>query len=247
VVHGRYGGIEVSAFSTGMGPASTAIVLPEALELVEGPVTLLRLGTAGALQPFVNVGDLVISSGTVRDEGTTRATVGPEYPALANPELIPLMVAVSEKHGYELLKNLWVGITHVKDDLYFVETPHFSPVHEFMTPKLESYRRMGVLASSMEFSVYCLMRDFYEGRRKDRILVGEIVAILAAPEKEGAVDVSKVDKPKLERDMIKIGLDILLLVDKLRRGEKVDVDITGALAKLIEAPSRLGISGAKTS
>jgi hypothetical protein len=59
--------------------------------------------------------------------------------------------------------------------------------------------------------------------------------------------VSKVDKPKLERDMIKIGLDILLLVDKLRRGEKVDVDITGVLAKLIEAPSRLGISGAKTS
>lgn len=242
VVHGEYEGIKVSAFSTGMGPASTAIILPEVMELVEGPATLLRLGTAGALQPFMNVGDLAITTASVRDEGTTRAAVGPEYPAIADPELIPLMVAASEKHGYQLRKNLWLGIGHVKDDLYFVETPQFSPLTESMTPKLESYKRMGVISSSMEFSVYCIMRDFYEGRREDRILVGEILSILAAPEKEGAIDVSQVDKPKLEKDMIGIGLDTLVLVDKLRKGKKVDVDRVGTLAKMIQAPSRHKLS-----
>ncbi len=242
VLHGEYEGIKISAFATGMGPASTAIILPEAIELAEGPVTMLRLGTAGALQPFISIGDLVISSGAVRDEGTTRAAVGPEYPAISNPELIPLMVAASKKHGYELLKNIWVGITHTKDDLYFAETPQFSPITEFTTPKLESYKRMGVLASSMEFSVYCTMRDFYEGRRDDRILTGEILAILAAQEKEGAIDVSKVDKVKLEKDMITIGLDTLVLVDKLRKGKKIDVDLTETIKKMIDVPSRYKLS-----
>ncbi len=242
VVHGEYQGLPVSAFPTGMGPASTAVVIPEALEVTKGPVTLLRLGTAGALQPFVGIGDLVISSAAIRDEGTTRAAVGPEYPALADPELVPVMAAVSEQHGYELWKNLWVGVGHVKDDLYFVETPQFSPATEFMTPKLESYKRMGALASSMEFSVYCIMRDFYEGRRDDQILTGELLGILATAEEEESVDVSKVDKPKLERDMIKIGLDTLVLVDKLRNGKKVDVDLGGVIAKMIKAPARFKLA-----
>ncbi|MFN4133747.1 MAG: hypothetical protein ACK4GQ_05215 [Candidatus Hadarchaeales archaeon] len=238
VVHGKYKGIDVSAFATGMGPASTAIILPEVIELAKGQITMLRLGTAGALQPFINVGDLVVSSGAVRDEGTTRAAVGPEYPAISDPELIPLIIAAAKPHGYELQKNLWVGITHTKDDLYFAETPQFSPLTELVTPKLESYKRMGVLASSMEFSVYSIMRDFYEGRRDGKILVGEILAILAAPEKKGAIDVSKVDKPKLEKDMIKIGLDTLVLVNKLRNGEKLELDLAEVLRKLITAPTR---------
>jgi uridine phosphorylase len=242
VVHGEYQGLPVSAFPTGMGPASTAVVIPEALEVTKGPITLLRLGTAGALQPFVGIGDLVISSAAIRDEGTTRAAVGPEYPALADPELVPVMAAASERHGYELWKNLWVGVGHVKDDLYFVETPQFSPATEFMMPKLESYKRMGALASSMEFSVYCIMRDFYEGRRNDQILTGELLGILATAEEEEAVDVSKVDKPKLERDMIKIGLDTLVLVDKLRKGKKVDVDLGGVIAKMIKAPTRFKLA-----
>jgi uridine phosphorylase len=238
IVSGEYKGIKVSAFPTGMGPASTAIVLPEAIEATEGPITLLRLGTAGALQPFINVGDLVISSGSVRDEGTTRAAVGPEYPSVPNPELIPILAAVSEQHGYELWRNLWVGITHVKDDLYFVETPQFSPLREVMEPKLESYKRMGVMASSMEFSVYCIMRDFYEGQRPGRILTAELLAILASPAREHAIDVSKVDKKKLERDMIEIGLDTLVAIDRLRRGKDAGIDLGKAIGKLIAAPAR---------
>jgi uridine phosphorylase len=172
-VHGKYKGLPVSGVTTGMGPASTAIVLPEVIELSNGPIIMLRLGTSGSLQPWVKLDDIVVSSAVIRDETTTRALIGREYPAIASPELLPIIIEAAEKHGYNSGKNLWLGITHVKDDLYFCETPHFSPSKEPMDAKLASYRRMGALASEMEFSVYCIHRDFYEAF-KDRIMVGNI-------------------------------------------------------------------------
>jgi uridine phosphorylase len=238
VVNGKYKGLPVSAFATGMGPASTAVVLPEALELADGPITMLRLGTSGSLQPFVKVGHLVITSGVVRDEMASRAAVGPEYPAVADPELVPVMVAAAEKHGYELGKKLWVGIIHAKDDLYFVETPQFSPSTELMTGKLASYKRMGVLASEMEFSVYCIMRDFYEGRKDDRILVGNLLAVIAAAPEEGAIAVSKEDKKRQEKDMIEIGLETLLMVNQLRSGKGVGADLNQVIKKMMQVPPR---------
>ena len=238
VVNGKYKGLPISALATGMGPASTAVVLPEALEIADGPITMLRLGTSGSLQPFVKVGHLVITSGVVRDEMATRAAVGPEYPAIADPELVPVMVAAAEKHGYELGKNLWVGIIHAKDDLYFVETPQFSPSTELMTAKLASYKRMGVLASEMEFSVYCIMRDFYEGRKKDRILVGNLLAVIASAPEEGAIAVSKENKKRMEKDMIETGLETLLMVNQLRSGKSITADLNQVIKKMMQVPPR---------
>jgi uridine phosphorylase len=238
VVNGTYKGLPVSAFATGMGPASTAVVLPEAIEAAEGPITMLRLGTSGSLQPFVKVGHMVISSGVVRDEMATRAAVGPEYPAVADPALLPVMVAAAEGHGYRLGEKLWVGIIHAKDDLYFVETPQFSPSRELMTAKLASYRRMGVLASEMEFSVYCIMRDFYEGRRDDRVMVGNLLAVIASAPEVEAVAVSKEDKKRMERDMIEIGLDTLLMVNQLRDGKEIGVDLGQIVRRMMLVPPR---------
>ncbi|MEM2251144.1 MAG: hypothetical protein QXU01_01900 [Candidatus Hadarchaeales archaeon] len=238
VVHGEYKGIMVSAFATGMGPASAAITLPEAIELTEGPLTILRLGTAGALQNFVKPGHLVITTGCVRDERTTQAVVGAEFPAIADPELVPIIVGTAEMYGYEFLRNLWIGITHVKDDLYFRETPHFSPLYEILKPKLDSYKQMGVLASSMEFSVYCILRDFYQMKRAGKIRVGEILAILASPGESGPIELKEdIKKSKLEEDMIKIGLETLLAVENLRKGEKLPFDLSTILEKMVKMPA----------
>lgn len=238
VVHGLYKGLPITAFATGMGPASTAVVLPEALELAQGPVTMLRLGTSGSLQPFVRVGHLVIATGAVRDEATTQAAVGLEYPALADLELVPILAAVAEKRGYQLGRNLWTGIIHAKDDLYFAETPQFSPLVEPMRAKLASYKRMGVLASEMEFSVYCVMRDYFEGRRGDRIFVGNLLAVIAEAPEVGAVAVSKEEKHKMEKHLIEIGLETLLMANQLREGEDISVDLNQVIRKLMLVPSR---------
>lgn len=236
VLNGEYKGLRITAMATGMGPASTAVVLPEALERSEGPITVLRLGTCGGMQPFVRIGHLVISSGAVRDEMSTAAAVGPEYPAVADAEILPLLVASAEKRGYGLHEKLWVGITHTKDDIYFTETPQFSPSRELMTSKLESYKRMGVLASEMEFSVHCILRDFYQVQKRCRILVGAILAVLSSTLEGGAVDVSKADRDALERDLIEIGLDALLMTDRLRRGKSIDTDLKSILSRLMRPP-----------
>lgn len=238
VVHGEYEGIPISAFPTGIGPASAAVVVPEAIEAAEGPITLLRLGTAGSLQPHMKTGDIAVSVGAIRDEGTTKAAVGPEFPSFANPELIPVLIAAAKKHGYELGENLWTGINHVKDDLYFKETPQFSPSKERMESILNSYKRMGALASEMEFSVYTIMRDFYEGRREGNILVGAFLAVITEPEEEEAVEVDKETKKKLETDIIRSGLDALKLTDDLRKGNKTNADLEQIISSLIRSPSR---------
>lgn len=238
VVHGEYQGLPVSAFPTGMGPASAAVVVPEAIEAAEGSVTLLRLGTAGGLQSYVSVGDIVVPVGVIRDEGTTSAVVGSEFPSVTDPELVPIIISEVENQGFELGEDLWTGIVHVKDDLYFKEAPHFSPSREIMEPKLKSYRRMGALSSSMEFSVYTIMRDFYEGRRKDNIIVGALLAIIAEAREEESIEVNKKIKEKLEKDMIKSGLNILRIVDKLRKGKETGINFEKILRKMIISPTR---------
>jgi uridine phosphorylase len=235
VVNGEYKGLPVSGVTTGMGPASTAIVLPEIFESVQDPITLLRLGTSGSLQSWVKFGDLVISEGVIRDECTTTSLVGKEYPAVASPELIPILIKAASNHRYELGKNLWKGITHVKSDLYFCESPHFSPARPLMEAKLNSYREMGALASAMEFSVYCIHRDYFEGKRK-RILVGNLLSIIASAPEVGQIDVSKVNLEKVESSTIKIGLDALLLTHKIQHGEKVEIE--DVIQKMVLQPSR---------
>src|SRR6267378_3159987 len=79
---GKLDGVPVSTVSTGMGGPSVAIAVEELSEL--GVHTFLRVGTCGAAQPEIKVGDLVIAEGSVRTEGTPNGYVPPEYPAIAS-------------------------------------------------------------------------------------------------------------------------------------------------------------------
>ena len=238
IVNGAYKGLKISAISTGMGPASAMIILPEIIEAAEGELlTILRLGTAGSLQPYVRGGHLHIPTSSIRDESSSQAVIGLEFPATASPELIPIMILASEMHGYRLGENLWIGPVHTKDNLYFKETPHFSPRREFLKQRLSSFREMGALSSEMEFSAYCILRDYYEGKIDKRILTGCILAIVNNfEESEDRIKIGEVDVSKLEKDMIKIGLETFHLLDKLRKGEPIELD--KAILKMISLRSR---------
>src|SRR5256714_13488588 len=76
--------------STGMGGPSVAIGVEELHEL--GVHTLLRVGTCGALQPEVKMGDLVIAVAAVRSEGTPDGYVPKEYPAVASLDVVNALV-----------------------------------------------------------------------------------------------------------------------------------------------------------
>ena len=83
---GSYQGIRVLAVSTGIGGASAGIAVEELKNL--GVENLIRIGSCGALQPQVKIGDLVLVSGAVRDDGASKAYIEPIFPAVPNSDLL---------------------------------------------------------------------------------------------------------------------------------------------------------------
>jgi uridine phosphorylase len=84
---GTYRGMRVSAMSTGMGTDNVEIVFAETLEITDAPA-FVRIGSSGALQPEIGLGDLIISVGAVRLENTTDFYVHPGYPAIADRHVV---------------------------------------------------------------------------------------------------------------------------------------------------------------
>jgi uridine phosphorylase len=84
---GTYRGMRLSCMSTGMGTDNVEIVLAEVLEITERP-SLIRIGSSGALQPEIALGDLVISIGAVRLENTSDFYVRPGFPAIAHRDVV---------------------------------------------------------------------------------------------------------------------------------------------------------------
>jgi len=84
-ITGRFQGVPVSATSTGIGGASTAIAVEELIRI--GARILVRVGSAGALQPGMPIGSLVVAEGAVREDGASGMYVPAGYPAVADPEL----------------------------------------------------------------------------------------------------------------------------------------------------------------
>ena len=83
---GSYQGIRVLAVSTGIGGASAGIAVEELKTL--GVVNMIRIGSCGALQPQVKIGDLVLVSGAVRDDGASKTYIDPIFPAVPDSALL---------------------------------------------------------------------------------------------------------------------------------------------------------------
>lgn len=129
--------------STGIGGPTTAIVAEELQQI--GVRQLIRVGTCGSMQKPVKAGDLVISTGSVRDEGTSRAYLPLEFPAV--PDL-SLTAALVEQAGQERMA-VHAGITHCKD-AYYAEKPEGFPMAEYWRQRWSALKDTGVLATEME-------------------------------------------------------------------------------------------------
>jgi uridine phosphorylase len=96
---GKLGGMRMSVMSTGMGPDNTEVVLAEAMEITDRP-TFVRVGSSGALQPEIQLGDLIVSTGAVRLENTTDFYVHPGYPAVAHRDVVWALEAACRQLGF---------------------------------------------------------------------------------------------------------------------------------------------------
>lgn len=133
----------IAIVGTGIGGPATAIVAEELIAL--GVRAIIRLGTCGGLQPEVAPGHLIVPTGCVRDEGTSRAYVDLAFPALSHTQLAGALAAAAHACG----ATIHVGITHCKD-AYYSEKRGMLPDPIQAEIKWKTWRAAGVLATEME-------------------------------------------------------------------------------------------------
>jgi len=138
---GTYKGKLITATSTGMGCPSTAIAVEELGRV--GVTSFIRVGSSAGLQPGIAPGDLLISEGALRNDGTTAAYAHPGYPAVPDLaitlELERRARELSEEHGAD--RNVYAGI-NASDDAFYAETPAW----------ISELNGLGVLNVEMESS-----------------------------------------------------------------------------------------------
>ena len=113
---GKVDGIGISACSTGIGCPSAAIVVEELIKI--GGETFIRVGTTGALQSYIEIGDIVIATAAVRTDGTSRAYLPVEYPAVASLEVVSALLQASKRAK----KKIHRGIVMSSDAFYSENT-----------------------------------------------------------------------------------------------------------------------------
>jgi uridine phosphorylase len=94
IVSGTKDGVAVSAASHGIGAPGTAVLVEELIKL--GATTMIRIGNSGGLDPDLELGDLAITTASVRDDGTSKTYVIPEYPAVASWEVVAALVGAAQ-------------------------------------------------------------------------------------------------------------------------------------------------------
>jgi len=154
---GRLDGIRVSACSTGIGGPAVAIAFEELATI--GADTFIRVGTCGALRKEIRCGDYVISTAAVRLDGTSRQYVQPEYPAVANYEIVLSLIEAAEKLGY----RYHVGYTASSDSFYVGQgRPGFKGYLPLGAEKtVETLSKVNVLNFEMEAATIFTLAGIY--------------------------------------------------------------------------------------
>lgn len=117
--------------------------------------TFIRVGTCGGIDLDVRSGDVVVATGAIRFEHTSREYAPIEYPAVANFEVTTALVEASRALG----KRTQVGVVQCKDAFYGQHSPARMPVSYELLNKWEAWKRLGVKASEMESAALFVVAD----------------------------------------------------------------------------------------
>ena len=169
---GYLNGVKVSVTSTGIGGPSAAIALEELVKI--GAKTFIRVGTCGGIDVDVESGDIVIATGAVRMEGTSKEYAPVEFPAVANIDVVNALNSAVKNLGYKS----HTGIVQCKDSFYGQHSPSIMPVSYELTNKWEAWKRLGCLASEMESAALFVVASFL------KVKIGSVFLTVANQERE---------------------------------------------------------------
>ncbi|MCR5494999.1 MAG: uridine phosphorylase [Treponema sp.] len=168
---GTLAGEKVSVTSTGIGGPSASIAIEELSKC--GAHTFIRIGTCGGMQEEVLGGDVVIATGAVRMEGTSREFAPIEYPAVADINVVNALMNSAK----ELNVPNHVGVVQCKDSFFGQHEPEVMPVSYELENKWQAWLRMGCLASEMESAALFIAGLFL------RVRVGSCFLVVANQER----------------------------------------------------------------
>ena len=171
---GKLDGELVSVTSTGVGGPSAAIAIEELVKC--GADTILRVGTSGGMQLDVQSGDIVIASGAVRMDGTSKEYAPIEWPAVADVQVMSAMFTAARELGL----RFHTGVVQCKDSFYGQHDPASMPVSYELEAKWEAWKKLGCLASEMESATL-----FTVGAAR-HIRTGSCFLVLGNQEREAA-------------------------------------------------------------
>ena len=169
---GYLNGVKVSVTSTGIGGASASIALEELVKI--GAKYFIRVGTCGGIDINVKGGDIVVATGAIRMEGTTKEYAPIEFPAVADIDIINALRESANKLGY----SYHTGVVHCKDSFYGQHNPELMPVSYDLLNKWEAWKRLGCLASEMESAALFIAGSFL------KVKVGSVFLVVANQERE---------------------------------------------------------------
>lgn len=171
---GYLDGVKVSVTSTGIGGPSASIAMEELV--MSGADTFIRIGTCGGMQTDVMSGDVVIASGAIRMEGTSREYAPIEFPAVADIQVTNALIGAAKKLG----QDYHVGVVQCKDSFYGQHSPETKPVSYELLNKWEAWKRLGCLASEMESAA------LFVAASSLRVRIGSCFLVMANQEREKA-------------------------------------------------------------
>lgn len=151
---GYLDGVKVSVTSTGIGGPSASIAMEELVKC--GARTFIRVGTCGGMDINVKGGDLVIASGAIRFEGTSKEYAPIEFPAVADIEIVNALIKASKKLQF----NYHVGVVQCKDSFYGQHRPETLPNSFELINKWDAWVKLGTKASEMESAALFVVASY---------------------------------------------------------------------------------------
>ena len=204
---GTYKGRRVSCVSTGIGTDNVEIVIAEILAITEHP-TFIRIGSCGVLRDDIALGELVISTGAVRLEATTKYFVHEGYPAVADYTAVAALVEAANTLGH----RAHLGITATAPGFYGAQGRPIPQLPIRFPDLADEMTRQGVVNFEMEASALLVLAGLAKCR-------AGVVCTAYAQRVSGAF-VQGAQKDQAESACIETGLEALRLLAEMEEATR---------------------------
>ena len=203
-VTGTYRGLRVSAVSTGIGADNIEIVLAEILAITSRPA-FVRVGSCGVLREEIGLGELVVTTGAVRLEATTKYFVHEGYPAVADYATVAALLEAAARCD----KRVHAGITATAPGFYGAQGRPIPQLPIRFPDLAEEMRRQGVVNFEMEGSAVLVLAGLAGCRAG--------VVCTAFAQRTTGEFLEGEARERAESDCIEVGLEALMVLSEMDR------------------------------